>query len=540
MRYRRRPYLAPAVPPRPVTVPPRSRRGLAGDPGGRPSTRARYEASSGDLGAFVQGASDAHGVNTEVAVGAMEAIADRRAVRKRASPFATSVARALARSLRPSALPLGSLRSLPFLAAFVWLVAAGGCALDRHQGDLTALVDQGQYQAAAALLDEDGVRNSYGVRSRTLYLLERGAVAVAMNDRDTAFEMLDRAEARIADQRRTALDNIGRWTINDRTAPYQAAPHEDMYVNVLKMLNHLEAGVLHNGASVEARRYIEKTEFLRIWSDEFAREGRRSLPEEGVRSQLRQEAPDEFIESPLGTFVAAIVFMREGSTEYQRVASRRLQQTIDYHGPLVGPVNPEHFLGLDELRPGPGQLLAIGLSGRGPTKHAERIPPLLIGGVPIYFEIPVLAGYRSEVAGAEVEFDTGEVAPLDLVELTGQVAQENYKRLLPGIYTRAFLRAAAKATGSAVLTHAMDDDGARLLAALAGLTFLVATERADLRTWITLPARADGAIVQIPDGATQARVVYRGPGGGTLYSGPWRPVAPGDRELTTIVTHYWR
>jgi hypothetical protein len=425
--------------------------------------------------------------------------------------------------------------------ALIALVALGGCALDRHQEELGDLTAQGRYAEAAALLDRGGVRNTYGVRSRTLWLLERGTLAVAVDDRVAALEYLSRAELRIADQRRTALDNISRWTINDRTAPYQAAPHEDMYVNVLKMLAHLEAGVLYNGASVEARRYIEKTDYLRMWSDEFARAGRQRLAEEGPRAQLRRDAPDEFIESPLGTFLVAATFMREGSVEHQRVAVRRLGQTIDYHGSLVGPVNRESFAGLDELRPRDGQLLAVALSGRGPTKYAERIPPLLIGGVPIYFEIPVLRGFRSEVAGAEVEFDTGEVAPLDLVELTGRVAEENYKRMLPGIYTRAFLRAAAKATGSAIGARAASDDPeSQFLLALAGLAFVVATERADLRTWITLPARADGAIVQIPHGASQARIVYRAAGGGTLFSGPWRPVAPGDREMATIVTHYWR
>lgn len=422
-------------------------------------------------------------------------------------------------------------------------MTSGGCALDRHQGELTAFIDQGRYDAAAALLDEDDVRGAYGVRSRTLYLLERGTLAVALNDRDTAFEMLDRAEARIADQRRTALDNIARWTINDRTAPYQAAPHEDMYTNVLKMLSHLEAGVLHNGASVEARRYINKTEYLRVWSDEFARSGVDRLPPgEGVPAELRTgDTPDEFIESPLGTFLAGITFMREGSTEFQRVAARRLEQTLAYHGSLVGPVDPAAFEGFENLRAGPGQLLAVGLSGRGPTKRAESMPPLLIGDVPIYFEIPVLEGYRSEVASASVEFDTGEWAPLDLLELTGSVAAANYRRMLPGIYARAFLRAAAKAAGSTIVTRsATDDPETRLLLAVAGLIFTVGTERADLRTWISLPARADGAIVQIPEGATQARVVYRGPGGGTLYSGPWRAVAPDDPDMTTIVTHYWR
>ncbi len=442
--------------------------------------------------------------------------------------------------------PLPAIRPLVALAALLGalgLAPLGGCALDRHQERLAALRAGGAWGPAADLLDKPEVRNDYGVRSRTLWLLERGAVAVALDDRETAVEMLNRAELRIADQRRTALTDIAQWTINDRTAPYQAAPHEDMYVNVLKMLAHLEAGVIHNGASVEARRYIEKTDQLRIWSDSFARAGRESLPaEDGVRAVLRDQAPAEFVESPLGTFLAAVTFMREGNPGFQGVAARRLLDTIQRQAGLVGPVRQESFEGIGEMRAQRGQLLAIGLSGQAPTKQAERIPPLLIGGVPIYFEIPRLTPYYSDVTSAEIEFDTGEVAPLDLVEMTGRVAEENYKRMLPAIYTRAFLRAAAKAAGSVLATSAATapDDDARWLLALAGLAFMVATERADLRTWITLPARADGAVALIPPGATRARIVYRGPGGGTLHMSEWQPVAPDQRDLTTIVTHYWR
>ncbi|MFG0285572.1 MAG: hypothetical protein ACF8R7_14235 [Phycisphaerales bacterium JB039] len=418
-----------------------------------------------------------------------------------------------------------------------------GCALDRNQETLARYHAEGRYDAAAKLLDDPDVQENYGVRSRTLWLLERGAVALANGDRDKTVEVLNTAEVRIARQRRTALDNIGQWTINDRTAPYQAAPHEDMYVNVIKMLAHLEAGVIYNGASVEARRYIDKTQYLRQWSDAMFKATGDSVPGgEDKRAQLRSDAPAEFIESPLGTFLAAVTFMREGKAEFQRVAALRLDETIQRQGSLIGAVKPESFEGLAERQPAPGQLLVVALSGRAPTKHAERIPPLLFGDVPIYFEIPVLSGYSAQVGAADLEFDTGERVSLDLIELTGRVAEENYKRMLPAIYTRAFLRAAAKSAAATVATRAVTDsnDDLRWLMRLAGLGMIVASERADLRTWIMLPARADGALLEIPAGASRARIVYRAPGGATLHTTEWTEVAPEARDLTTIVTHYWR
>ncbi len=476
----------------------------------------------------------------------------------------------------------GGLLVVALAAGAASLGLTAGCAFDRHRERLRELHASGQYEAAhAALLDEQ-TAELYEGGDELLLQLDRGAVALAIDHDDEAVTALDEAEA-LMEQRRseTFLESLGVLLINDRQGPYLGEPYEDMYVNVLKMLAHLEAGRIQGGASVEARRMATKANtlrdaYLRFESrtrDEFAGSAAASAAAgsmEALRGVAAVDSEGEFIESPLGVFLTALTYMQTGDPSNQAVAARRLMEAIEAQGSLIGPVDAAPFEGLEEMAPERASAVVVALSGRGPYKVPFRLPPLVIYRTPVYMEIPVLRWEQSEVARARVAVrsadaggtTTGPLAPgtsvmvergsegeaigadLHLIEDMAAVANENHRRQLPLIYLRTVLRTAAKAVAATFAAEAVersaDSDAAGLGVALGGLLLMLATERADLRAWVFLPGHAHVGVLDLEDGAWEARVEFIGLDGRLLHASAWRRFEVGyGREMTTVVEHYW-
>src|SRR5690349_803437 len=155
-----------------------------------------------------------------------------------------------------------------YAPAILGLAAAAltGCeaAFDQHRADLERLYSAGQFQQAAAVLDDPKTQKLYGSKNQVLWELDRGSVGLALEEDDKAVDLLNRAEDTIEVQREKSIDEVvGQWLLNDTAAKYIAEPYEDLYLNVVKILAQLEAGRLDGGATVEARRMAGKADRLR-------------------------------------------------------------------------------------------------------------------------------------------------------------------------------------------------------------------------------------------------------------------------------------
>jgi hypothetical protein len=449
-------------------------------------------------------------------------------------------------------------RAWAFLAAGATLILATGCRFSEHRENLESSFAAGRFDLAAQDLDNPKTIDLYGSKNRTLYELDRGAVAFALSDYETAIRNLNSAEDRIESAReRSVGDKIGQWAVNDTTATYIAEPYEDMYLNVIKLMAQLGAGRLSGGATVEARRIGSKADRLRDqylkYKDQVEQESTSKLAgRAGSYGGLVATNDDgNFIESPLGTYLAAVTFMKTGNPELQRVAGKRLNESIRLQSAIIGPVNPDDFVDIEERRDDSVNVLLIALSGRGPTKYADRVGPIPVGTFPVYFELPRLRTHPSQAARARVEIEGlgGEPAStheLKFIEDLSAVATENHKRMLPLIYTRTLIRAAVKAGLSATATeiarrNANDRNTGlvQVAGAVAGLAFMMATERADLRCWVFLPGQARVGLLRLPPGEHRARIVYESAGGGTVYASEWKTLSVRDGDLATLVTQYW-
>lgn len=443
--------------------------------------------------------------------------------------------------------------SRAFVAAAL-CATLGGCAspFDEHRANVRELYGAGLFSEALAALDEPDARKRYGEKNAVLWWLDTGSAALFAGDHDRAVRSFSNAEV-VMDRRReeTLTESLGVLLINDRQRPYIGEPYEEMYLNVFKMLAHLQTGNIVGGATVEARRMATKANVLR---DRYLEYESRARSAAGSAAPGDARPPGdvaavnragEFIESPLGLFLTAATFMHSGETENKRVAARRLREVVRVQRGVVGPVDASAFEALEETTAADVNTLVVAFSGRGPHKEPFRFGPLLIDGAPIYFELPVLRWRESGAASARVVVDGDFTAPLSLVEDLSRVANENHRRQLPFIYLRTLVRAAAKSyglrEGVKAVERSTDNDWARIGAALGGLFLAAATERADLRCWETLPGRAFVALLDLNPGERTIHVEWLDAHGKTLRrSAPQTVYIPDDDGLTTLVSNWPR
>ncbi len=470
--------------------------------------------------------------------------------------FLAAVPRGLRRLTSRRAHPLDTT-----LAGATLLAVLGGCetALDRHRADIRRLSLEGRYDVIVERLDDPKERKLYAQRDELLWFLDRGAAAQAVGDADGAVFFLSEAEDRMDERRREdPAESLAVIVINDKLGPYLGEPYEDIYVNVLKMLAQMEAGRLAGGATVEVRRMAQKVDLLREEHLRLVAAAKEELPdsiEERATDDSGAPAPPravaeegEFIESPLGTFLTAVVFMHTGDPSNQAVAARRLIQAIEAQGELIGPVDPAPFRALETLTPADANVLVVALAGQSPMLVPFRAPPLIINNTPIYFELPILRTVPSDAVQARVIVESPgrepRIAPLHLVEEMASVADHNHRRALPAIYLRTLLRAAAKSVGLTFANEAMqrstNNDAAQAGVAIASLLLLVYTEQADTRCWTLLPGRAFAGLLDLAPGETTITLEYVDGSGSVIYRTEPRTFDPADASLTTFVGRYWR
>lgn len=441
------------------------------------------------------------------------------------------------------------------------LFGGGGCGeFSSHREKLAGDFAGGWYAKAAKDLDDPKTVEMYGSKNRLLYLLDRGAVGLAMGDYDKAIDLLNQAEDGVEYQRQKSLgDQIGQWTINDTTSSYVAEPYEDMYINVLKIIAQFGAGRIQGGATVEARRIGSKADRLRDlylkYKEQIQKDSKSKLGAEPPPMKSGMGASNEegnFVESPLGTYLAAVAFMKSGDGELQRVAGKRLVESIQLQTPLIGPVKGQDFADIEEKRASSVNVLVIALSGRGPTKYAEKVGPIPVGTFPVYFELPKLQTHPSQVGQARIEVEgqlaAGGTNELKLIEDMSAVAAENHRRELPLIYARTLIRAGIRGGLSATATelarkNARDSNKGLIVVggALLGLGMQWAMERADLRSWIFLPGQARVGLFKLTPGEHRVRVIYESSLGGVVYTSEWKAIrVSNDGEgLASVVTQYW-
>jgi len=460
-------------------------------------------------------------------------------------------------------------------AAAAACLAAGGC--QSIQSELVALHSQGRYEDARKLLEDPHTQHEvYGERDSVLWSLETGAAQFECADYRDAVQTFDEAEKFTAfNYDRTGGEVLAQWTINDSAAAYAAQPYEDIYVNVFKQLSFLKLGDLNNAAA-ESRRLLDKSKNLGELSSKYLKRlkdedksGFVQQSSEGFRPSVEQQG--EFVASPLGAYLAAVIAAKNGNAAGIDEAAARLRQAVGEQRQFVGAVNPGAFDSVADLTDASFNVVVVAFSGRGPVKESRQVDMPLSPGQRLDIPFPTMPRRPSSaVVSAKVEFDgappgwnaaeggvgapagspavgngasqspsAGSSHELDFVEDLGRVAAENFARSESVIYTRTVARIGIKAgvvAGAAYgVSRASKGDGWTALTVLAGVGYILLTEHADLRSWVMLPGQARVAALKLPVGPHQARVVYRFADGRTRATA-WQAIDVSESGAATVIT----
>lgn len=410
-------------------------------------------------------------------------------------------------------------RSLPsLLSAALLVVAATGCAAfsssyPRRVAAAQEAFEEGRFEEARAEFLGEALPDG---TDAVLIHLEAASAALAgghleectASFREAAGE-IDELGDRPSISGRSGIESGASFLANDQTLPYDGEGYERMLLHAFAATAYLLEGRVED-AWVEVRR-----------GEEVRREESR---------RLETELPGNVFASWLsGTLYDLAGRPDEAFVDYRRVVKgnpsfRRGRQDLLRvaaalgRDPGVDPL-PGDRPGRD-VEAGEGEILVLHARGLGPEKVAEEAILPTPGGL-ARLSVPALRHRPGPVGDLVLSSGDRPLGVTETVEDLASVAEESLRARIDWIATKATARTAGKAAATGVFATELDRQGNPELAALvwiAGSLFNLATERADLRAWRTLPEAMQGLRVAVPAGWHAVGLEVLDPGGRTLSS----------------------
>ena len=465
--------------------------------------------------------------------------------------------------------PARFVRSLvPVLLACLCILS--GCSTFTHypgqaEGILSNF-EAGNFEKAYALTE----KHAEGGLDQLVYLLEGGMILHTGGEPDRSNAVFEVAEEVIREDEEKAVLSLSQGTaqlgsllVNEKTLPYQGEPFEKVFVNTYKALNYLLLGD-PEGARVEIRRSFERQQENR---NLYAKE----------RERLEEEASRKGVDSD--------ALLREVSSHYadQRDLVRSVANLYEdafayYLSALVYELNGEYndavvdLRKVQELRPGipfvqndllrmsqRSGLMDLYREWKGAFGHPARFPdPETEGEILLFFEngmaprkeqikivLPIPTVGMVSIAFPKYVPVPGRVDRASLHEQGGErygethtltdveaIAVRNLDDRMRTLVVKHVLRAVAKGA----MTKAARDQGG-IAAQLAANLYTVATEQADLRSWLTLPRNIQVARLTVPAGTREFLLTLEDGSGRSLQQHPFTlEVPPGGRRLVRVRT----
>ncbi|HUV36703.1 MAG TPA: hypothetical protein VMX58_07180 [Patescibacteria group bacterium] len=400
------------------------------------------------------------------------------------------------------------------LTLVIALIAAAGCATytAKMEGSRDLYYD-GRYEEALrelhALTDEASGRDQY------LLFLERGKVNLAAGLYDSAIVDLQAAENRFLEIEGTS--SVADWVtsalVNPTMGEFQPEPHEKILINTYLMLAYWLKGD-REGAFVERNRTVVR---LEQYLDGFEGENL------------------EKFDVPFARYLVALLYEAQGRTDDARIEYDAIER-------LNAAAVPE------EINPHLTEIALFTEVGRAPVKVSTEIRGYLqheggalLGfftmpdGTPFHYATGVPGSFSLDNTGVLFTFafpryvrqervvetcvmvidnmEAGKAIPLDSIEET---ALESFEKRLGMILIKAALRTALKVGAQ---TKLKEKGG--LVVDILGKA-LSAVDRADTRSWQTLPAEVRLFRMEVEPGTHDVYVKYFAAGGSCL--GVSRPV----------------
>ena len=193
-------------------------------------------------------------------------------------------------------------------------------------------------------------------------------------------------------------------------------------------------------------------------------------------------------------------------------------------------------------RPESYNVLIKAFAGRAPIKEQNDIRFYdSDSDTYIKFSMPTLKTYNSRVRRITIEVDDQSPVELHLIEEMGQVAKEVYKVKEPIIYARALVRAVLKAGVAEGIKNRAKKESEFLGAAanIMGKIAQEASEKADLRSWQTMPGKSYSTVLNLAPGTHQVKVKFYDASGNMLNNYAEEVTIAENTSLELVESIYW-
>jgi hypothetical protein len=360
----------------------------------------------------------------------------------------------------------------------------------------------------------DGLVEDASNEDIELLRLERGKVRLAAGEFDSAIIDLREAERRFDEIEGTVSMGEALTTalVSEGSKEYQPDPHEKILVNTYLMLAYYLDGDLE-GARVERNRTIGR---LKVWADP------------GVPGERRP------LDVPLARYLAALMYENEGLADDARIEYDAVRSLH----PEAAPDTPNTYL---------TEIAVLAELGRSPVKVSREIRGYFAkhhGGFAGFFTLPGDGGDVIFPLPAGGIFDSSELGTVFTFAFPQQVPQprlaarccavidgveagpavtlddiegasmEAFRRELPTILLKSAMR-----TYLQVIAQNKLHGDAGTIAGIVAKVFS-AVERADTRSWQTLPAEVAVFRMEIAPGPHEVLVRYYDESGRRVASSP--------------------
>ena len=398
-------------------------------------------------------------------------------------------------------------RLIPVLCAAALLLS--GCAHSLDYNRLRAQLQAGECPAAIRYLDQN--QADYGDNAQLLYLLDAAMVHLQCRDFDAAQEKFHAAE-RLAETLWT--ESISRkaasLVTNEYLIKYGGEDYERALINMMSAIGYLQSGQFDD-ALVECRRldslltlFNEKYDEKNVYKeDAFGRYL------SGILHEADNALDDAFID-----YRKALVIYRDYETHYGtpapavliedllRVAGR-IDRLDELQTLVPGDIDPDQVA--HEKTRLMGKVVFLQFSGQAPLKtQGQFVVPTVYGPVAVAFPrmllLPALCSYhRLHLASGDHTFDV----PLALAEDINRIALKNQDDKKARIMAKTIARAVAKQAIINNLAKSSDDKNTEMAVRTALNIANLFLERADTRSWRTLPGEIYMTRLFVPPGEYQ-------------------------------------
>ena len=406
------------------------------------------------------------------------------------------------------------------VASMCALLVCAGCSHTDRMRPVAAAFERGAYPKATSLIGPLLEDRRESRKDRLLYELEAGAVfaaagddaqaraALGFADEDTWRYLDTEPDVRISEQAAAILTNQTAVT-------YRGTVYDRIMCSTYLALLHLGRGDL-DAAGVSLRRAYEwqrdaidkhakEIEELEAKAREAGRskqyDTERALDDPGVQSGLASAYGE--IREMRGYAEFAIPYTTYLQSVQQLMTGRRdaaAQATVGFR--KVAGMLSETDRAYAEADARAAEAASVGgnteptvyvivESGMAPSLEEFKISiPLFIRQVPyVGAAFPVLRFHGGSPSGFTARAGGGSHPSARLTDMDAVVAGD-FNRRLPAIIAMTLASSGAKAVGTYFLQEAAgggrNRDGAWAVA-LGGMVYQLATNSADLRTWMTLP-----------------------------------------------------